>query len=543
MLVACVSTTGVLAAPLWRWGTSRTGHGSSASSSGSSTTPQPGLLAGTAGRALSGAGRCMHTANDEPLDNYTWFAPEHLRQRAQVSAGDTARMRMAMDRHARGEPLKVVFLGGSITAGQGNWGDGLSFPAWAEAVFNASIVANKGAPNVKVHNGAVPGTLSSYMSVCHNIHTPKDADIIFVDYSVNDDWEMFPPMNNGVRRPFERLLRKLLNYPKRPAVVLVHAYVWHSVLPPSGKFWASSERDHHEFGSFYGLPQLSVKAALWETFQQDKLPGFRTHRTRSSMHGSHQPELDDQLRGQVFYWDLVHPDGLTGHRFMGEMVATLVLDALASVRASPITDSEREAVARPIPPPMLPDNFESPSDKCFIGPAFLAAVASHDGWEYRDEGKDPDKPKLGYISELPGSRLRFKVSTKALSFSPVESEKSVIIELSYLKSYVNMGQAAVRCVGGCTCDESRIDGHNDEKNSQLHLHEFKATQADECLIEIEVLGETRSGHHKVKISAIIISEEAGMAGVRNDLAVNMVMEGANKNSDGNFDIRTWGRRS
>lgn len=42
----------------------------------------------------------------------------------------------------------------------------------------------------QVHNGAVPGTLSSYMSVCHNVHVPKDADIIFVEYSINDDWQV-----------------------------------------------------------------------------------------------------------------------------------------------------------------------------------------------------------------------------------------------------------------------------------------------------------------------------------------------------------------
>ena len=31
-------------------------------------------------------------------------------------------------------------------------------------------------------NGAVAGTISSYMSVCHNIHIPKDVDVVFVEY-------------------------------------------------------------------------------------------------------------------------------------------------------------------------------------------------------------------------------------------------------------------------------------------------------------------------------------------------------------------------
>ena len=31
-------------------------------------------------------------------------------------------------------------------------------------------------------NGAVPGTVSSYLSVCLKMHIPKDADIVFVEY-------------------------------------------------------------------------------------------------------------------------------------------------------------------------------------------------------------------------------------------------------------------------------------------------------------------------------------------------------------------------
>ena len=29
---------------------------------------------------------------------------------------------------------------------------------------------------------APEGTLSAYMSVCHNLHVPKNADLIFVEY-------------------------------------------------------------------------------------------------------------------------------------------------------------------------------------------------------------------------------------------------------------------------------------------------------------------------------------------------------------------------
>ena len=59
------------------------------------------------------------------------------------------------------------------------------------------------------------------------------------------------------------------------------------------------------------------------------------------------------------------------------------------------------------------------------------------------------------------------------------------MEVAYLRSYENMGKAAVRCVSGCTCEESSLDGHHSEKNSQVFLHSFKASQHANCTVEVE----------------------------------------------------------
>lgn len=77
---------------------------------------------------------------------------------------------------------------------------------------------------IKVANGAVPGTLSQYMSSCHGTHVPRDADIIFLEYAINDEEMPMPHMNNRMRRPFEKLIRKLLKYPNSPAVIIYSAY-------------------------------------------------------------------------------------------------------------------------------------------------------------------------------------------------------------------------------------------------------------------------------------------------------------------------------
>lgn len=50
---------------------------------------------------------------------------------------------------------------------------------------------------------------------------------------------------------------------------------------------------------------------------------------------------------QVFYWDIVHPDGQSGHKFMGELVAQLIFDALADVTQRPMTGTRTRVSAVP----------------------------------------------------------------------------------------------------------------------------------------------------------------------------------------------------
>ena len=152
--------------------------------------------------------RYIHKDPHAGNGTFTWLSTEAVRQMAQAVPGHRARLRAALGRFMESENLTVAFIGGSITAGQGAV-DGMAFPFWAEAAMHAAM-----GDKVNVKNGAVPGTLSSYMSVCHNVHVAQEADVIFVDYTLNDPHDAHPIMENPIRRAFERLLRKLLNYPK-----------------------------------------------------------------------------------------------------------------------------------------------------------------------------------------------------------------------------------------------------------------------------------------------------------------------------------------
>jgi hypothetical protein len=53
----------------------------------------------------------------------------------------------------------------------------------------------------------------------------------------------------------------------------------------------------------------------------------------------------------------------------------------------------------------------------------------------------------------------------------------VLIELAYLKSYSGMGAAVLRCLSGCQCQETRIDGHHEARNSQVWLQLAQPVQS------------------------------------------------------------------
>jgi hypothetical protein len=92
------------------------------------------------------------------------------------------------------------------------------------AIKMLNATRKPGYGHISVANGAVPGTVSTYMSVCVKSHVPLDADVVLVEYAVNDAFNA--PVDSDLRRSFERLIRKLLNFPNRPAVVLVNSFMY-----------------------------------------------------------------------------------------------------------------------------------------------------------------------------------------------------------------------------------------------------------------------------------------------------------------------------
>lgn len=103
-----------------------------------------------------------------------------------------------------------------------------------------------------------------------------------------------------------------------------------------------------------------------------------------------------------------------------------------------------------------------------------------------------------------------------------------------------------RCLSGCECPPTRFNGHSQTRKSVLLLHKLFATQHPECILSVEVLEDSDSGEHKVKLTGAIVSDQAGdQDGIDNAGAVEHVHDIIFRNHAMNgsvFDIRNHVRR-
>lgn len=317
---------------------------------------------------------------------------------------------------------------------------------------------------------------------------------------MNDGPSPTPPFDNVARRSFERLIRKLLNYPNRPAVVLLNAY---SYFLSGGQYWRNAESEFFELAAYYQVPMLSLKACCYHLMIKG-IKGFDV--TNYSV-------KSPKLEGSAFYRDKIHPDGETGHRVLADLAIYLVMRTIEQLNQGPPGPEVAAAVQQPIPPPMMPGNYESYGEKCVIGMFFVHAVTEDSGFKWIDENKGANgRQKYGYISTEPGSRLSVKVDTTA--GIQTSDAANMTVELLYLRSYEHMGKASVACTSGCSCSKKILDGHQSERSSQLHVLTVLVSQSPACVITVTVLNDTRSGDHKVKLAGVVVSEVPGDGGLR-----------------------------
>lgn len=456
-------------------------------------------------------------AIQERLWQYDPFLPERSLRQGIYSMGEGSRMRRFTDKLLAGKPVSLSAVGGSVTAGQG--------AAHGQPVMNRIWnwileVSPQAQANHTLKHGAFGGSTSAIFTVCVNDMVQPDVDLVLVEFAVND-----PKATGRFRDPdrlsFERLLRKLLEFENRPAVVLLQHYSWFTAGGGGEKradYTYTAENDFNVLAQYYGLPVLSIRAAAYH-LMLNKVKGFQAH----VAYNSHEKEEDED---SLFFFDDMHPQDRTGHRALADLFVGFVRATAVDLANRPLGKADEEIAQEAVPAPMVPGNLQRNSSTCLLQRNFEKVVVAQQGFVWKNErpAADVSNQKWGWISEQPGSWAELEMDTTSVLEDDLKVDTNEVI-ISFLKSYEHMGKAKVQCVANCTCQESMLDGHWTEQASLTELHRFQASQHKQCRVKVTVLDETSSPDkgRKVKLVGMMVVEggfSLDAMGVQLDLFAN-----------------------
>lgn len=429
------------------------------------------------------------------------------------------------------KPFKIGAVGGSITAGARASAPGAN--DWFSQVVSRAARAFPAA-RVQGRNGALSATPSMLMDLCLETCVDPDVDLVFVEYCANDG----PPSGVAfhdamVLAGYERLLRRLLALPGRPAVVLVQTM-------PKGAMYAASAAGKRGFldtredaygalAQYYDLPWLSVRALWWPPPLSAVAPApgraLLLDGGPSAQQGGRSPflsELDD-----------FHPNDM-GHTSMADMVLYWMQQTAASLAHEPLGTIDTQLADAPLPPPAVPGNHAARNLACEFGAGLVqnaADMSQSRGFTVVDEGT-PQRPKIGLQATEAGARLVMRINTTRSdgsasgagaspgpsSSSPSAAARNTTVLVAYQQSWRPMGVANISCVPRtCACAPlGRVQAHVPTADpaarqtvavaARLSVAPMRAA----CEIAVEVLSEAGpEGSHAFKVVGVMMSEYEG----------------------------------
>jgi len=480
------------------------------------------------------------------------------------SQGDPSKMRTFLTKLQNGEPVTIAAVGGSITTGQGATTNDGVIQGYVQMYFKYINDTWPHNDHVLI-NTAFGGTTSSIYTMCLEAMV-GDADMVIVEFSVNDSEETplkkgqideDDPSQGSQLKNFERLLRKLMTLPSQPAVVLMHYYSWFLSMPERdnrgdyywpvqpniithdpdqwtndrGMYYASIENEYTTIGEYYGLPQLSIRAACYHQMVAGK-PGFQTHVWRAD----HEEVTNED---DLFYYDAIHPQTKTGYKMMTDLLVAGLLqqtaiDLMLHPGSNGSIDSDDGSFtiiinnnnstdplsSTTIPRPMFYNNWQRNTTTCRLGRDIQGAAVSQTGnWTFINEKREGGATdKWGWISEEVGSSIVLQLDTRSHDTTIDDNNNknnndgNNDVVLAYLRSYEHMGKFSVECTSGCSCDGMKLNGHWNEHKSVTEIEIFPVSQHAECEIRVKVLNASTRGEHKVKLLGLMVMEGGSFGG-------------------------------
>ncbi len=163
-----------------------------------------------------------------------------------MEQANLARLKNCMRRGMRGEQLKIGFFGGSITQG--------SSASSAENTYAYRVFCwwQETFPDAECHyiNGGIGGTTSHYGAArVVSDMLMYQPDFVVVDFSVNDKADFF------FRETYEGLIRKMITWPSKPAVLLLNNVYYDTGL--------NAQEHHNTVAGWYGIPYVSIRDSVY----------------------------------------------------------------------------------------------------------------------------------------------------------------------------------------------------------------------------------------------------------------------------------------
>lgn len=279
-----------------------------------------------------------------------------------MEKANLTRLKDCMRRAQAGGELTIGFFGGSITQ------DSLATKhencyayrvfRWWEEMF----------PKARLHyvNGGIGGTSSHYgVSRAVTDLLMYQPDFVVVDFSVNDEPDEF------FQETYEGLIRKILTWPSRPAVLLLN-----NVFYDTG---VNAQEYHNRVGDWYRIPHVSIKDTLWI-----------------------------RMKSGEYTREELTPDGLHPNDKGHALVAAEITSYLEEVQTHMWEDEAEEPT-----PPAMTDNAYENAERLTI----REISPELDGFRADTEEKTGhlDHFKNGWIGKTAGDRIEFEIEASCIA--------------------------------------------------------------------------------------------------------------------------------
>ena len=197
-------------------------------------------------------------------------------KKAIANRGNLFRLKQVMRRAEAGEPVKVGFIGGSITMGCLATEPELCYAyrvyEWWQEKFPKT--------EVSYINAGIGATTSQFAAA----RVEKDLldqkpDVVFVEFSVNDD------ANEFFMETYESLIRKIYTFDQNTAIIIINC-----VRYDDG---GSAEVWHAKVARYYELPQISMQRSIYPEVAESFLEEVYTEREQKEAEAEEKAPLTE----------------------------------------------------------------------------------------------------------------------------------------------------------------------------------------------------------------------------------------------------------